>query len=216
MSYILDALKKSDQQRQHAKAPTLLSTHATPAAASSRRVAVNLWWALALIGIGLLIGWWRPWQTEAPVVVQPTYPVIPPPASVTLPEALPKALAAAPPAPSRDETPVEPTPAVSNTVSKATAAASPADNPTQTATEPPPEIPLLQQHELPPEVRQSLPAISIAFHQYASQPGGSRVMINNSVLHAGDAIAPGLKLEQITADGVILSYQGYRFQRGVR
>ena len=51
MSYILDALKKSDQQRQHAKAPTLLSTHATPAAASSRRVAVNLWWALALIGI---------------------------------------------------------------------------------------------------------------------------------------------------------------------
>ena len=56
----------------------------------------------------------------------------------------------------------------------------------------------------------------IAFHQYASQPGGSRVMINNSVLHAGDAIAPGLKLEQITADGVILSYQGYRFQRGVR
>ena len=212
MSYILDALKKSDQQRQHAKAPTLRTTHVTPAAASSRRVAVNLWWAVALLGIGLLIGWWRPWKTEEPVVVQLAHPVIPPPASATLPETLP----AVPPASSRDETPVEPTPAGSNTVSKATATASPIASAPQTATEPPPEIPLLQQHELPPEVRQSLPAISIAFHQYASQPGGRRVMINNSVLHAGDAIAPGLKLEQITADGVILSYQGYRFQRGVR
>lgn len=211
MSYILDALKKSDQQRQLAKAPTLLSTHATPAAAASRRVGMNLLWPVVLLGIGLLIGWWHPWQTEAPVVVQPVDTVIPPPATARLPQVFP----AAPPASRRNETPVAPT-ATDNSAAKATTTASPVASAPQTASEPPPETPLLQLHELPPEVRQSLPAIMIAFHQYASQPGGSRVMINNSVLHAGDAIAPGLKLEQITADGVILSYQGYRFQRGVR
>lgn len=218
MSYILDALKKSDQQRQHAKAPTLLTTHATPAAAASRRVAVNVWWAVALIGIGLLIGWWRPWETEAPVVVQPASPVSQPPASAALPETMSAApiVQSAPPEASRDDTPAVPTPALSTNASNATAAASPAINTAQPANEPAAETPLLQQHELPPEIRQSLPTITIAFHQYASQPGDSRVMINNSVLHAGDAIAPGLKLEQITVDGVILSYQGYRFQRGVR
>lgn len=218
MSYILDALKKSDQQRQHSKAPTLLTSHATVAAAESKRVAINIWWALALIGIGLLIGWWRPWETEATGVVAPANPVLHATISGTQSAASPAehAVLTQPSAASTDQTPVATAPAESSAVSKTTLAASPAIGITQTPTEPPPEIPPLQQHELPAEVRQSLPAIMIAFHQYANQSGDSRVMINNNVLHAGDSIAPGLKLEQITSEGVILSYQGYRFLRGVR
>jgi general secretion pathway protein B len=41
-------------------------------------------------------------------------------------------------------------------------------------------------------------------------------MINETMLRQGDSIAPGLRLEQITPDGVVLGYKGYRFQRGVR
>ncbi|NCN23775.1 MAG: general secretion pathway protein GspB, partial [Gallionella sp.] len=35
-------------------------------------------------------------------------------------------------------------------------------------------------------------------------------------LHEGEIVVPGLKLEQITPEGVVLSYKGYRFQRGIR
>jgi hypothetical protein len=41
-------------------------------------------------------------------------------------------------------------------------------------------------------------------------------MINNQMLRQGDLVAPGLRLEQITQEGVVLGYQGYRIQRGVR
>lgn len=41
-------------------------------------------------------------------------------------------------------------------------------------------------------------------------------MINNNVLRQGEMIAPDLKLELITAEGVVLGFQGYRFKRGVR
>jgi general secretion pathway protein B len=70
--------------------------------------------------------------------------------------------------------------------------------------------------DLPAALRQSIPDISIAFHQYSTNPAERRAMINNEVLRAGDQIAPGLLLEQITSDGVILSYAGYTFKRGVR
>ena len=53
-------------------------------------------------------------------------------------------------------------------------------------------------------------------YQSASQPADRITMINDKLLRQGDLLAPGLRLEQITADGVILSYKGYRFHHGVR
>ena len=44
----------------------------------------------------------------------------------------------------------------------------------------------------------------------------SIVSINSRMLKEGESLAPGLRLEQITPDGVILSYKGYRFQHGIR
>ena len=75
---------------------------------------------------------------------------------------------------------------------------------------------MLTQSELPAAIRQQMPSITIAFHQYSSAPIERRVMINNAVLRQGDFIAPGLKLEKITPEGVIISYMGYQFLRGVR
>jgi hypothetical protein len=36
------------------------------------------------------------------------------------------------------------------------------------------------------------------------------------MLREGDYVVPGLKLEQITPEGMILSYKGYSFRRGVK
>jgi general secretion pathway protein B len=67
MSYILDALRKSDQQRQRYAAPTLLTLQ--PSAVVRKRPAFLSYGLLAavLIGTGIVIGWLRPWQTEQAV-----------------------------------------------------------------------------------------------------------------------------------------------------
>ncbi len=70
--------------------------------------------------------------------------------------------------------------------------------------------------ELPPTIQQEIPKLSILFHLYSGNPGDRRVGINNRTLREGDAVAPGLVLEQITPDGMILSYKGYRFLHGSR
>ncbi len=62
MSYILDALRRSEQQRQLAAAPSLYT--AQIAANADHQPALLLYGILAtvLIGSGILIGWLRPWQ----------------------------------------------------------------------------------------------------------------------------------------------------------
>jgi general secretion pathway protein B len=75
---------------------------------------------------------------------------------------------------------------------------------------------LLVMADLPPAIRQELPTMSIAVHAYSSNPKDRLVSINNRMLREGDILQPGLGLEQITPDGMIFSYKGYRFIRGVR
>jgi len=70
--------------------------------------------------------------------------------------------------------------------------------------------------ELPLTVQQEIPSMTIQLHAYSSKPMNRLVSINSRMLHEGESLAPGLKLEQITLDGMIFSYKGYRFQHGVR
>ena len=75
---------------------------------------------------------------------------------------------------------------------------------------------LVTMAELPLAVRQEIPAMSISVHAYSPEPKNRLVGINDQVLHEGEDVAPGLRLEEITRDGMILRYKGYRFLRGVR
>jgi len=70
--------------------------------------------------------------------------------------------------------------------------------------------------ELPASIRREIPSMSMALHGYASNPNDRLVMINDKMLRQGDSLMPGIRLEQITPDGVIISYKNYRFHRGVR
>src|ERR1035437_10685413 len=73
MSYILDALRKSDQQRQRGAAPTLLLGQAAAVAPKQPALLSYGLLALVLLGAGIAIGWLRPWQPEpaspAPVAI---------------------------------------------------------------------------------------------------------------------------------------------------
>ena len=70
--------------------------------------------------------------------------------------------------------------------------------------------------ELPPAIQQEIPAMTIQLHAYSSNPTERLVSINSRMLREGGSLAPGIRLEQITPDGMIFSYKGYRFQRGAR
>ncbi len=222
MSYILDALRKSEQQRQRTNAPTLLHAPVLPATPKPVRLVSSLALAASLIGAGMLLGWLQPWRGDThPVALHPDTPRSQPPSSPP-PRVLPM-----PPKAASPVTPSQP-PSAGGPATRAPEAAPPviadavadaehrervvASKPQSAA----PAGQVMRQSELPSEVQQALPGIMIAFHQYSGAPAERRVMINNSVLREGELIAPGVMLEQITPDGVVIGFQGYRFARGVR
>jgi general secretion pathway protein B len=74
---------------------------------------------------------------------------------------------------------------------------------------------LLREYELPPAIQQEIPKITISAHFYDADPSASIVSIRGNVMHEGQEVAAGLKLERITPEGVILNYKYYRFYRPV-
>lgn len=224
MSYILDALRKSEQQRQQGAAPITRLTQVTETAQKRALFSMNGMLAVALVGVGALIGWLRPWQSEpsmptpSPVVAAtlsaPSAPSMPSAANMpSAPVAQPVApVASLPPmvdVPDRVVVTMEP-PVQPAQVSPPIPAARP-ESPAAAAT--PATMALA---ELPDSVRREIPDMTVSLHGYADVPKDRIVMVNGTLLHEGEDIAPGFRLERITPDGVIIGYKGYRFRRGLR
>lgn len=91
------------------------------------------------------------------------------------------------------------------------APAVPASTPTPPATAAPPKG-VLDFYELPPTVRERIPALSISGYSYTAEPNMRLAVINNRVLRQGESAAPGITLERIGSDGVVLNFNGYRFR----
>lgn len=227
MSYILEALKKSDQQRQRGTTPTLQAVQV--AAAAPKRPLPVYYGLLAavLLGAGVTIGWLRPWQPEQPhaetepITAKPPTPIpqqVAPVPLTTSPE-MPGKKAPEFPAPN-------PTPAVQfalevNAMQPGTGAAAPMpeknmpEKPSSPA-EVAHEQRAIPVGELPLHIQQEIPAMAVQLHAYSNNSNESLVSINSIRLREGGSLTPELRLEQITPDGMIFSYKGYRFQRGVR
>lgn len=69
--------------------------------------------------------------------------------------------------------------------------------------------------ELPLSIQQEIPAMSISGHAYSSVAKERIVGINDRLLQEGEYLAPGLKLEQITEDGLVFSYKKYLFRHSL-
>jgi len=230
MSYILDALRKSDQQRQRGSTPTLLTVQSTPTNPSRPRYLLNGVIAAALISAGILVGWLQPWQNKhaEPVASSPaasgsTRDLAPPfygsaesqpPTAAVEAENPPTRVTLTPQEPAfADDSSASPKPAP-GTQSAATGRLPVTSGATAKASDEAEKVMAL--NDLPPTIRREIPAIAIMFHAYSSDPAERRVMINGNMAKEGEALADGLGLQQITPDGVILVYKGYRFHHGVR
>ena len=65
---------------------------------------------------------------------------------------------------------------------------------------------------LPENVRNNIPEIKFAGHAYSDNPTKRMIMINNKIVRERDVIAPKLQLEEITLNGIILNYDSTRFR----
>lgn len=231
MSYILDALRKSQQARQPGAAPRTGAVHNI-----SLALPVSGWW-LAL-GVVLLLGmlaaallFWRGTVTNlpdppvAPVTGEPVtaVPASAPaaPVAVEKPVPLPES-AARKTAPVTDlaeqaklpaPTPLPKKIAVTRAEKKPVASRRPETIRTSAAPAVPlvmDDTPLLQQ--MPQDFQRALPALAVTIHVYSHDESQRILFINNREYRKGSQLDGGIRVEDIVPDGAVLSFRGERFK----
>lgn len=248
MSYILDALRKADQQRRLGGVPTLPPVPAVAAASERSPLLLHGLFGLTLIFATMTaIAWLRPWSPQ-PALIAITAanpPQLPPPqvsprqiAPVVQPQApaapvaeaprpapapaaaiMPAAVApVSPRKPSASPAPDTRTPApISVAARPARAAIEKADEPAgKPLSADAPRSGSIASSALPASIRKQLPPLTVAVHAYSDTPQERLVSINGRMLREGDTLAPDLRLEQITPEGMIFTFRGYRFQRAAQ
>jgi general secretion pathway protein B len=196
MSYILDALRRADAERERGSIPGI---HAQPVPLASpdgqAQPPARPWaWTVAGIALALLAAAlaWRLLSAEdnaqpiaaAPAVVSPPAP----PPSPVAPAPRPVAPQPALPAPVLAHAPLAPP-----------RAAAPAD------------ARVYAQHELPDEIRHQLPTLTVGGSMYSDDPAHRMLIINGQIYHEHDQLAPQLTLEQIKLKAAVLKYKSYRY-----
>jgi len=224
MSYILEALKMSEQsRRQRVDGLQYSLMPALEESVEPRRLPRHLWVASALlINAAVAVLWWPTAPPSAPAPVQTpktmpeaAQPVSPLPAVVVAKEAAP--LSAMLPVP----LPVAPPAITLKTASpRAPAIAPPAPETSRHAEAKPPapaKPPVAAINADSPEgmtanLMKQLPPINIA--GYIRDAEGNRlVMVNDKLLRENEELAPGLKLENILDEGLVFNFKGHRFKR---
>lgn len=218
MSYILDALRRAESERERGHVPNLHSPSAPVTVAEDGPAARSAPWpwivagALALLLVGGAVWLW-PSSREpialppAPVAAAPRPPAqIQPPATVPLGPAMTRVES-----PQAAPAPVAPPPV----------AARPAVPPFVPVVVPVPATPpardaaaaerLPTASELPEALRRELPTLTIGGAMYSDMPANRMLIINGQVLHEGDKVAPALVLEQIGLKGAVLTFKGQRY-----
>jgi general secretion pathway protein B len=212
MSFILDALKKSEIERQRQSVPGLMDSRV-----AQRRSRLPVW-AIALgvlLGINLIVLTFTLVRKGAPAApaARTANSVIAPEVGVPLPAAqhfspLDAAPVYAPEIPVA--APTNPAPPQASAP-----AARRVHHPDPVLNEPDAGE---QMEELLPSINelsltgsQTLPEMHLDVHVFATKPSERFVYINMRKYHEGATLQEGPVLERIRRDGVVLNYQGLRF-----
>jgi hypothetical protein len=70
--------------------------------------------------------------------------------------------------------------------------------------------------DLPPEVQREIPKFKFAGHTYADDPKQRMIIINNQILREGDGVDLDTTLVSIVWEGVVLKYKGIEFMQKIR
>jgi general secretion pathway protein B len=226
MSFILEALRKSEAARRRSEAPDLFSAmHDAPAPARERRQAPV--WIVGIVGVlSLAVATWLVLQRDpAPTAsAAPTPQVAVVDAPVDAPVAAPVVAAAQPAQPiASPPPPAQPVAAPSPPPPSTTIATTPAAPPAAAALPEPPPAPRppaprpasdgrpMALSELDAGSRKQLPALRMSMHMWNEDAGRRFVILDGQRVGEGDLIGEA-QVESITRDGVILNWQGARLR----
>jgi general secretion pathway protein B len=250
MSFILDALKKSESDRQRQNGPALFEVRVAPP-----RTRLPLWAiAIALllvVNLGIVMWLLLRHQAHGDTSAAATGPTAAAPAPAPGAPAVAGAatsvsvVATSAPAGAGAAPPALPaaSPSAAGGASASTAPAAPAAAPGAAATgqasasgapdssspedyapaqETPPAgpanhvrrgtaagVPLYQDVNATPGTQ--MPQLRLDLHVFAARPEDRFVMINMHKLREGDALPEGVHVDSITPEGVILTYNGWKF-----
>ena len=66
--------------------------------------------------------------------------------------------------------------------------------------------------QLPVSIQKQIPTLRMSLHAYNRDDAtASMVQLNDRMMHEKEMVNANISLEQITAEGVVLRYDGYRF-----
>ena len=238
MSYILDALRKADAQRERDPARGIHAQPVVPEASAARpgipRRVIWIGAGVLLVAVaGVLV--WKP-KPSSPAQSNPQVqhsaaadvasPVMPPlgPAKELQPPA-PPALPMPAPAPVQ-AAPRAPAPAIAKAAGPAMKAAAPA--PASIAASPPPlmpasaampaaapatgpaSAPAVAARIMNANEVPDLPKLAISGGVYSDNPAQRMLISSGQVVYEGAELAPGVTLEQIRAKSAVVRFRGLR------
>jgi general secretion pathway protein B len=239
MSFILDALKKSETERQRQTVPGLMDTRSR-----ERRNRLPVWALVlaALLGINLLVLTFVLLRNSAPAAHAPVAAQAP--SALDAASSPPSASPPAASAPAAEHfSPLDATPVYAQEIPVAAAGGtaapespmaphSPSARPSSAAGSGKAPVrftrrpdPLLTDEDLEANSQEILPSISeislsgeqalpelhLDVHVYSTKPADRFVYINMRKYHEGAALQEGPTVERIRRDGVVLNYQNLRF-----
>jgi len=226
MSYILDALKKSEQERGRGSTPGVQTIHSASINYHNQK---KTYWPYILIAavilnlVAIIYFMIEKDDGQKPVeIVQPGDAVI---LKDKEPEKANTARVIQNPAERMNNVTTEPMePAIEKDTTAADTSydsiatgitSSEAIEIKQTAPiEQPYSQDIIDFDALPESTKRQLPAIIISAHIYSSNPTQRNIVINDKFLEEGEYIMDDLVLQAITPDGAILNYQGTLFRYG--
>jgi general secretion pathway protein B len=233
MSFILDALKKSENDRQRQSSPALFEVKVASPRRSFPLWAVGL---CVLFGVNILVLLWfllrQPAPTTPETAAAPPAPIAAPPGMVTVPATstyipaggTPNATPAAG-NPIADAGVVGPSPAPPLAEEPVLSGQEPSIPPDYDARDYRPAITPAQANAVAAARREmsapsrdevlaqgtQLPELRLDLHVYDPDPAKRFVFINMRKLREGDSLPEGVRLDAITQTGAKLSYRGTQF-----
>lgn len=231
MSYILDALRKSSEERQKLQnlednpfEPLPVPKRSSAAENSAlRRILITIF-LLAMVAVIGGIGWW--WylsaakQTQQPIAAKDdpaTLPVNIQQQEEALPAVTPPQPQTLPPPPQPQSIPPTPPPQIPAaeippTKSPGVVQSQPDKPPAQKSETPAiiSAIPLLQ--DLPFASQAAIPEMKFSGHAYSPNPDLRMIMVNTSIAREGDMITPDVRLVEITENGLIMIFKDTLFR----
>lgn len=204
MSYILDALKKSEQDRGHGAVPGVQTIHSSSLNYHQEKSPVWPWFLGALVVINLIAVIYFIQSKD----IKESVAAIQPEAIIETPAQEKPAFTPAAPT----TTTSIPSAAVIAIQKEVPAFATQAIKQTETIE---PIFETVDLYDLPLSVRQHIPAMEFSAHIYSSNPLQRSLMINGRFLEEGSQVTRELFLSEITSDGAVFDFQGYRFRTSV-